>query len=155
MYPSSTTRSANNRSDHCAWPAGGSPQLNAIRRASNAPSALRRYVGRRPCRRPSAASNPASTKRFFTRSTRRKLMRNTPAMASPVQRRSLNAPLSQFSKTNALITFSERCAPLRVIASSASRSDCSNVTVYRFIARPSPCSVNGDESITNHTTYHV
>ena len=66
MYPSSTTRSANSRSDHCAWPSGGSPQLNAIRRASNAPSALRRYVGRRPCRPPSAASNPTSTKRFFT-----------------------------------------------------------------------------------------
>ena len=82
-------------------------------------------------------------------------MRKTSASAAPVERRSLNAPSSQLSKTKALITFCGRCAPLRVIPSSASRSDYSNVTVYRFIAKPSPCSLNGDESITNHTTYHV
>ena len=41
MWPSSTTRSASNRSDHCEWPCGGSAQLSATRRASNSPSALR------------------------------------------------------------------------------------------------------------------
>ena len=63
MWPSSTARSASSRNDHCAWPSGGSAQLKATRRASNSPSALRTYDGRRPCRPPRAASSPSSTGR--------------------------------------------------------------------------------------------
>ena len=56
MWPSSTARSVGSRSHHWEWPSGGSAQLKATKRASNSPSALRPYVGRRPCRPPIAAA---------------------------------------------------------------------------------------------------
>ena len=110
-----------------------------------------------PADPPSAASNPTSTKRFFTRSTRRRLMRKTFASAAPVERRSLNAPSSQLSKTKALITF---CGGARPCASSPPAPPAPTAPTSPYIAsspdpRRVPSTAMNLSRIIRHIMYDV
>ncbi len=127
---SSTALSASNRTVHRRYPGGASEQARAINRASKAPSKMTSRGGFSLGLRTSAASNPSSTKRFFTCSTVRLVIPRAAATSATFHPGPFS-PASHSNNARAWMNFLAAVLPFRVKASSSVRSSSVSVIRYR------------------------
>src|SRR5882672_1001521 len=132
---SSTTLSSSSRKVHLARPFGGSEQVRAINLASDAPSKMRRLAEFGECLRSRTASKPSSTSCWRVRNMVDGLASRAVAICLSRQP-SPARETSALSRILALRTWAAGRFPVRISASSVSRSSALSLTTYLLTAFP-------------------